>query len=1231
MVTITGKGCSGNPKPIRHDFYPVYPAKWFGNTYPLPTTIQPLVQPPAGGKPDFSAVWAFGGVPMTWSLSFTLDPIIDPNVDDPCEWIVGSSVACQNQSLGQDLPVTGTGLFLHYESNRTPGALIAGSAASPDVLANGGWTFNVHHVYDPTSQRLYLGNGEQRSHWQLGTVQTLNGNPIIAARDGSEVYVFDPTTGNHIKTLKSLTGALKYQFTYDTSGRLITIADANGNATSIKRGSNGLPTAIVSPYGQTTNLTMDSNGFMKQVTDPAGHIQSFVYTSKGLMTSRTDADLNTYTYAYDSSGTLIKDAPPSGGSTTLGRTSTVSGGTIAQTVTGTTPMGRASTFQTIRNVSWADNGSSYAEHRVNTWPNGLQAHDSKTLQSGQISETTALPDGKSASLTQGPDPRWGIQVPVPTRGSLTLGSLTMNVTHTRTAAFTAGNPFSLTSQTEVETINGQQYKSAYTSSNRTYTETSPVGRKLTTVLDSQERIASAQVPGLSPTNFTYDTRGRLSSLIHGTGATARTTSLTYDTDGRLATTSDPLGRKTSFNYDADGNLIERILPDNRMVNYSYDANGNVTSITPPSKLAHDFSYDSVGLLAAYNPPSIPGGGPVTYTYNLDHQISSVTRPDAKTITFSYDSAGRIDSIATATTTTDYSYGQTTGLLASSAVVGGETINYSYNGPLLSAMAWTGAIAGSVGHTYDNNFHVISRTVNGGNSIAFQYDNDGIMTNAGALALTRSTTNGLLTGTALAVEEDSFTYNSFGEVTGYSAVNNGSAVYATQLTRDALGRITAKSETLSGVTTAFTYSYDTPGRLTSVSKNGKVISTYTYDGNSNRITVVTSAGTVNATYDSQDRLINYGTTKYSYTANGEVASQTVGLQITTYQYDGTGNLLGATLPNGTHITYVLDGKGRRVGVKVGGVLVQGFLYDGSRPVAQLNGNNQLVSQFVYATRANVPDYMVKGAATYRIFSDHLGSPRLVIDISTHQIAEHIDYDEFGNVLVDTNPGFQPFGFAGGLYDKTTELVHFGSREYAPAIGRWLTKDPILFAGGDTNLYEYTLADPINLTDSDGNESIGISAYEGIGGGITVTWSDGRVSIGVELGVGTPTVGVGNDPGAKVDTGEEMGRRTGDPEKLTIFGEAGGELSFPVPFGGKITLIDGKVGVEIEESPCPGKFEPPKGKGKICVGTDCIGPEGPTHQLEGETPESHHEGESKSTGTKLGFGGKAGVKINNFILF
>ena len=138
------------------------------------------------------------------------------------------------------------------------------------------------------------------------------------------------------------------------------------------------------------------------------------------------------------------------------------------------------------------------------------------------------------------------------------------------------------------------------------------------------------------------------------------------------------------------------------------------------------------------------------------------------------------------------------------------------------------------------------------------------------------------------------------------------------------------------------------------------------------------------------------------------------------------------------------------------------------MAELDGSGNLVSQFVYCGcgAGNIPQYMIKGGVTYRIISDHLGSPRLVIDTSTNTIVQRMDYDEFGNVLLDTNPGFQPFGFAGGIYDRNTGLVRHGARDYDPETGRWTAKDPIGFGGGDTNLFGYVFNDPVNGFDLDG---------------------------------------------------------------------------------------------------------------------------------------------------------------------
>jgi RHS repeat-associated protein len=162
-------------------------------------------------------------------------------------------------------------------------------------------------------------------------------------------------------------------------------------------------------------------------------------------------------------------------------------------------------------------------------------------------------------------------------------------------------------------------------------------------------------------------------------------------------------------------------------------------------------------------------------------------------------------------------------------------------------------------------------------------------------------------------------------------------------------------------------------------------------------------------------------------------------------------------------------------------MQGFLYDDQlRIVAELNGSNAVVSQFVYATNANVPDYMIRGGVNYRLIKDHLGSVRLVLKTTdgtqpTTPTAAGvvIAYDAFGNVdpshsnaFAGYAAAFQPFGFAGGLYDSDTKLLRFGERDYDPETARWVSKDPIRFNGSPTNLYEYVESDPVNRVDPSG---------------------------------------------------------------------------------------------------------------------------------------------------------------------
>ncbi|MCL2449659.1 MAG: RHS repeat-associated core domain-containing protein, partial [Polyangiaceae bacterium] len=363
------------------------------------------------------------------------------------------------------------------------------------------------------------------------------------------------------------------------------------------------------------------------------------------------------------------------------------------------------------------------------------------------------------------------------------------------------------------------------------------------------------------------------------------------------------------------------------------------------------------------------------------------------------------------------------------------------------------------------------------SVLLGYDNDNLLTSAGptasSIAITRDAQNGRVTGTTLGSITDTFGYDGNGLFQSYSASFSGTALYAeTIVSRDGADRITERTESVQGTTHDWVYGYDVAGRLTDVTEDGTLVSHYAYDADDNRTTVTHGSTSVSPiTYDAQDRLTTYGMATYSYGANGELQSKTDATGTTQYTYDVFGNLLDVAPPGAAPIDYVIDGENRRVGKKVGGALASGYLYqDALNVIAQLDAGGNVTAQFVFGTKANVPDTMVTPSATYRVISDHLGSVRLVVDAASGAAAEQIDYDEWGRVTVDTSPGFQPFGFAGGLYDKDAGLVRFGARDYDASVGRWTSKDPIRFDGAQINLYAYVGNDPVDLSDPEGAFSV-----------------------------------------------------------------------------------------------------------------------------------------------------------------
>ncbi len=870
----------------------------------------------------------------------------------------------------------------------------------------------------------------------------------VPSRDGREIYIFT-RGGRHLRTLDALTNAVLRRFGYDAGGQLVSITEATGgldNVTTIDRAESE-SIVIVGPYGQATELTRDAQGYLSGVTNPANETTQLVHDAGGLLTQLVDARAGVHRFTYDALGRLIRDEAPDGGATTLTRTVAAKVSTVALT----TAEGRTTTYRTER----LSNGDL---RRVITSPGGGQA---TVLRQGNGTRTITAPDGTVETIAEGPDPRWGWLAPVARSQTLKLPSgLTRTVTIERTV--TLANPadlFALATLTETATVDGRPTTQSFTASTRTFVTTSPMGRQVTTILDNLGRVTSRQVDGLDPVVTTYDNRGRVAAVIQRGGQKT----FGYGSDGALASITDAMGRTASYVRDQVGRVVSETRPDGTVVGFAYDRNGNLTRLTPPDRPDHTLDYSPLDLPASYRAP----GAVVTgYSYNRDRQLTSVTRPDGKLMTLAYDSAGR-RSTATIDTGSIGSAYDSADRVANLIAPGGLALASSYDGFLATGDAATGAVAGTVGRTFGPGFRLSSFRLNG-DAIDQSYDDDDLLIGVGRLTLERHPQTGLVMGTTLEEVTTALARNGVGEVTSMQASTFFGEIYAAFYSRDALGRLTG----VGGIEGNDGYTYDRAGRLVEVTRNAAVAERYEYDANGNRTRATAGGKAIVATYDTQDRLLTYGDATFTHNSAGERLTRTVGGLTTTYAYDVLGNLVGVTLPNGTQITYLVDGRSRRVGKRVNGGLVQGFVYqDQLRPIAELDGSGNVVSRFVYAERINVPDIMIRGGVPYRIVSDHRGSPRLVVDPNTGAIVQRMDYDSFGNVLEDTNPGFQPFGFAGGLYDRDTRLVQMSAREYDAETGRWTAKDPVGFAGGDPNLYAYVANDPVNLIDPDGSNFLG----------------------------------------------------------------------------------------------------------------------------------------------------------------
>lgn len=191
-------------------------------------------------------------------------------------------------------------------------------------------------------------------------------------------------------------------------------------------------------------------------------------------------------------------------------------------------------------------------------------------------------------------------------------------------------------------------------------------------------------------------------------------------------------------------------------------------------------------------------------------------------------------------------------------------------------------------------------------------------------------------------------------------------------------------------------------------------------------------------------------------------------------------------------------------------VEHYVYDGAQLVAVLDGdwntgegsapdtpNHESSFQRRVQTGPGTDEalfdevYRVAGVALssselYWAATDHAGSVRDVLR-NTHDLVNHIEYDAYGDTMfavdhlktdVDPDNNHQTAGkylykelavdaaFAGREWDEDAGLYYNRARWYDAAQGRFISEDPVGFAGGDTNVYRYGGGDPVNFYDPSG---------------------------------------------------------------------------------------------------------------------------------------------------------------------
>ena len=911
--------------------------------------------------------------------------------------------------------------------------------------------FPIGVAVDP-SGAIYIADSENNRVRKIGPpgarLSSLMAQSDVAFSEESGLVHILSGAGLHRKTVDAATGAVVREFGYDPDGRLTSIVDRFGNRTVIECDGSGNATAIVSPEGVRTGLSIDARNHLTRISYPDGRVFAFDYSADGLELRKTKPAGNSFAHAYYPAGRLSDYTDGEGGHWQLARMLLESGDVRTNVLSAEGGL----TTHLDRLLSNGGYQSSVTE------ATGAQTTVVESADGLALASTLACGMSREEAYDLDPQFRYRYLKSLTERSPSGL----QRVTEVETVYADAGSDGVPHTITRTLKVNGRTSVLTQDVPFARKTIVSPEGRAIVMETDPDtlvtERVA---VPGLAAVSYFYDVRGRLVQTMTG----GRSAAFGYSPQGFLDRATDAQGRTTFYSHDALGRVRQIERPDQSRIQFDYDANGSMTVLVNPLGTAHRFGYNRVNRNSSYTTPL---SGSYQYRYDRDRRPTETEFPSGRVIRHVYD-RGRLARTETPEGVVYFDY--LCGGKLVSATSGNEGIAYAYDGSLLTAETASGTLNQSIAYAYDNDFGLIQATY-AGQATAYGYDGDGLLIHAGSFSIARDPGNGI----AVAVSDGRLAVNrgfsAYGEHASQALAVGGRALSSFGLLRDEVGRIVRRSENVGGAAAVCDYFYDANGRLAKVLKNNATVEEYAYDENGTRVFEMNAARGIagrSYQYSAEDHLLKAGDYAYQYDSDGfltQKATTANPANRTRYAYSTRGELLAVFLPDGRRIDYVCDPLGRRIGKKVNGVLVERYLWQGlTRLLAVYDGNGALLQRFEYADE-RMPVAMQAGGATYYLAFDQVGTLRAVADASGN-VVKRITYDSFGNVLEDTNPSFtMPFGFAGGLHDRDTGLVRFGYRDYDPEVGRWTAKDPIGFAGGDTDLYGYVLNAPENVVDVNG---------------------------------------------------------------------------------------------------------------------------------------------------------------------